>query len=233
MSSTPIIKFEQVARVYTMGARTLYALAGVSLDIYPGEFVAVVGASGSGKSTLLNMAGGIDKPTAGAVWVEGLRIDGLDENTLAKWRRDHVGIVFQFFQLLPTLTALENVALPLELRGAARNGFRQKAEQALGRVGLAERARQLPSELSGGEQQRVAIARALINDPPILLADEPTGNLDSATSQNIIELLGQVAASGKTILLVTHEERLARAAGRIIHMRDGRIESEQINARGI
>ncbi len=225
MDSEPIIKFENVARVYTMGARTLSALNGVSLSIYPGEFVAVIGASGSGKSTLLNMAGGIDKPTSGAVWVSGQRIDGMDENALAKWRRDHVGIVFQFFQLLPTLTALENVTLPLELRGAARDGFRQKAQGALARVGLAERAQQLPSELSGGEQQRVAIARALINDPPILLADEPTGNLDSATSLNIIELLSELAASGKTILLVTHEERLARAARRIIRMRDGRIES--------
>ncbi len=225
MDFEPIIKFDNVARVYTMGARTLSALNGVSLNIYPGEFVAVIGASGSGKSTLLNMAGGIDKPTSGAVWVSGQRIDGMDENALAKWRRDHVGIVFQFFQLLPTLTALENVTLPLELKGAARDGFRQKARQALARVGLAERAQQLPSELSGGEQQRVAIARAPINDPPILLADEPTGNLDSATSQNIIELLSELAVSGKTILLVTHEERLARAARRIIRMRDGRIES--------
>ena len=206
-----------------MGTRVLTALDRVALDIYPGEFVAIVGASGSGKSTLLNMAGGIDKPTRGAVWVDGQRIDGMDENALAKWRRDHVGIVFQFFQLLPTLTALENVTLPLELRGAARGGYRVRAQEALARVGLAERADQLPSELSGGEQQRVAIARALINDPPILLADEPTGNLDSATSKGIIEYLGELAAAGKTIMLVTHEERLARAAHRMVLMQDGRI----------
>jgi putative ABC transport system ATP-binding protein len=173
----------------------------------------------------LNMAGGIDKPTSGQVWVAGRRIDGMDENALAKWRRDHVGIVFQFFQLLPTLTALENVMLPLELRGGNLNASRRKAEEALLRVSLAERAQQLPSELSGGEQQRVAIARALINDPPLLLADEPTGNLDSATTQTIIDLLGELADSGKTIMLITHEERLAETAHRIVRMRDGRIEA--------
>jgi putative ABC transport system ATP-binding protein len=219
-----IIKFVDVTRVYTMGRRTLYALCQVTLEILAGEFVAVVGPSGSGKSTLLNMAGGIDKPTSGEVWVAGDRIDGMSENSLAKWRRDRVGIVFQFFQLLPTLTALENVMLPLELRGAGVNGSRQKAEAALSRVGLDERAQQLPSELSGGEQQRVAIARALINDPPILLADEPTGNLDSMTTRSIIDLLGELARTGKTILLITHEEQLAEAAHRTVHMRDGKIE---------
>ncbi len=206
-----------------MGARTLRALDSVSLQVDPGEFTAIVGASGSGKSTLLNLAAGIDKPTTGEVWVAERRIDLLGENALAKWRRSHVGIVFQFFQLLPTLTALENVRLPLELSGAAREGLAEKAEGALARVGLADRMAQLPSELSGGEQQRVAIARALINDPPLLLADEPTGNLDSATSGTIINLLCELAAAGKTILLVTHEEHLARAARRVVRMRDGRI----------
>ncbi len=223
MSSAPLIRFDAVSRLYTMGARTVSALADVSLVVDPGEFVAVVGASGSGKSTLLNLVAGIDKPTRGAVWVAGQRIDGMDENSLAKWRRDHVGIVFQFFQLLPTLTALENVMLPLELAGAARAGNRDKAVWALERVGLAERADQLPSELSGGEQQRVAIARALINDPLLLLADEPTGNLDSVTAIDIIEYMRELAAGGKTILLVTHEERLASAAHRTIKMRDGRV----------
>ncbi len=218
-----IIRFEQVSRVYPMGTRMLCALDNVSLDICVGEFIAVVGASGSGKSTLLNLASGIDKPTSGAVWVAGQRIDGMAENALAKWRRHHIGIVFQFFQLLPTLTALENVLLPLELSGARQNGSRQKAEQALARVGLTDRASQLPSELSGGEQQRVAIARALVNEPPILLADEPTGNLDSTTAQNIIDLLGELAATGRTIMLVTHEEQLARAAQRRVRMQDGRI----------
>lgn len=226
MSPQPIIKFDNVTRVYKMGARTLYALCEVTLDVLEGEFVAVVGPSGSGKSTLLNMAGGIDKPSSGQVWVAGQRIDGMDENSLAKWRRDHVGIVFQFFQLLPTLTALENVMLPLELRGSGGNGSRQKAQTSLARVGLAERGDQLPSELSGGEQQRVAIARALINEPPILLADEPTGNLDSTTTRAIIGLLSELAAAGKTILLITHEEELARAAHRKVRVRDGKIEDQ-------
>lgn len=219
----PIIRFVSVSRVYMAGSRTITALDDVSLEIDEGEFVAIVGASGSGKSTLLNMVGGIDKPTNGQVWVTGQRIDEMDENSLARWRRDHVGIVFQFFQLLPTLTALENVRLPLELGGRYRGNDRNRAEQALTRVGLEGRSQQLPSELSGGEQQRVAIARALVNDPPILLADEPTGNLDSRTSQSIVDYIAGLAAAGKTILLVTHEERLAQAAGRILHMRDGRI----------
>lgn len=231
----PLIEFINVTRAYNVGTRLLYALRDVTLRIYPGEFTAVLGPSGSGKSTLLNLAAGIDKPTGGSVWVAGQRIDQLDENSLAKWRRDHVGIVFQFFQLLPTLTALENVTLPLELRGAAltpnalggRDGFRRRSQEALARVGLAERATQLPSELSGGEQQRVAIARALINDPPILLADEPTGNLDSATALSIMNLLSGLAASGKTILLITHEDSFAHAAHRIVRMRDGRIEEER------
>jgi len=206
-----------------MGARTLYALRDVSVHIARGEFVAVVGPSGSGKSTLLNLIGGIDQPSRGEVWVDGTRIDTLDENALAKFRRNHIGIVFQFFQLLPTLTALENVSLPMELRGDAAKGRRARAEAMLARVGLAARMTQLPSELSGGEQQRVAIARALVNDPPILLADEPTGNLDSANAEGIIILLRELADAGKTIVLITHEANLARAAHRTILMRDGEI----------
>jgi putative ABC transport system ATP-binding protein len=195
----------------------------VSFQVARGEFVAVVGPSGSGKSTLLNLVGGIDKPTRGEIWVDGTRIDTLGENALAIWRRTHIGIVFQFFQLLPTLTALENVSLPMELRGDARQVRRGRAEAILQRVGLGAHASQLPSELSGGEQQRVAIARALVNDPPILLADEPTGNLDSANAEGIIQLLRELAEAGKTILLITHEANLARAAHRTVLMRDGEI----------
>lgn len=220
----PIITVINASRLYKMGARTLTALDDVSLDIRGGEFVAIVGPSGSGKSTLLNIIGGIDKPTAGQVWVAEERIDRLSENSLAIWRRTHVGIVFQFFQLLPTLTALENVTLPLELSGAAHNGYRARAAQILARVGLADRETQLPSELSGGEQQRVAIARALVNDPPILLADEPTGNLDTTTAMSIVDLLRELAQAGKTIVLITHEQNLAQAAGRVVRMRDGKIE---------
>ena len=225
-----LIEVQNATRVYTMGARTLYALRDVSAQIARGEFVAVVGPSGSGKSTLLNLVGGIDKPTDGQVWVAGTRIDTLNENALAIWRRNHIGIVFQFFQLLPTLTALENVTLPMELRGDASRTRRKRAEAMLARVGLGARMTQLPSELSGGEQQRVAIARALVNDPPILLADEPTGNLDSANAEGIISLLRELADAGKTILLITHEANLARAAQRTILMRDGEIVVEPSSA---
>ena len=225
-----LIEVQNATRVYTMGARTLYALRDVSAQIARGEFVAVVGPSGSGKSTLLNLVGGIDKPTDGQVWVAGTRIDTLNENALAIWRRNHIGIVFQFFQLLPTLTALENVTLPMELRGDASHTRRKRAEAMLARVGLGARMTQLPSELSGGEQQRVAIARALVNDPPILLADEPTGNLDSANAEGIISLLRELADAGKTILLITHEANLARAAQRTILMRDGEIVAEPSSA---
>ncbi|MCI0478401.1 MAG: ABC transporter ATP-binding protein, partial [Anaerolineales bacterium] len=175
----------------------------------------------SGKSTLLNLISGIDKPDAGRVRVAEIEISALSENALAKWRGAHIGIVFQFFQLLPTLTALENVMLPMELRNTFSDHRRARALTALERVGLADRATQLPSELSGGEQQRVAIARALVNDPPIVLADEPTGNLDTETSDQVVTLLGELNRAGKTIALVTHEQTLARAASRVVQMRDG------------
>ena len=209
-----------------MGTRTLFALHDVSLEIRAGEFVAVTGPSGSGKSTLLNLIGGIDKPDSGHVWVDGVEVNTLDENRLARWRGEKIGIVFQFFQLLPTLTAQENVMLPMELRNTFADHRRERAAQSLARVGLAERGAQLPSELSGGEQQRVAIARALANDPPILLADEPTGNLDSDTGQVVFELLAELHRAGKTIVLVTHEEALARRAQRVVRVRDGRVTEE-------
>jgi putative ABC transport system ATP-binding protein len=219
----PLIRIERVTRAYTMGARTLCALDDVSLNIQAGEFVAIVGPSGSGKSTLLNLISGIDKPDRGSVWVDCAPVNTMSENALAKWRGDKIGIVFQFFQLLPTLTALENVTLPMELRNSFSNHRRARALQSLERVGLHDRATQLPSELSGGEQQRVAMARALVNDPPILLADEPTGNLDSETGRLIVDLLSELNRTGKTIVLVTHEESLARTAGRIVRVRDGHI----------
>ncbi len=223
MQDDGLIRLENVTRVYTMGARTLYALREVSLTIHAGEFVAIVGPSGSGKSTMLNLIGGIDKPDDGNVWVENVQVDAMSENALAKWRGRTIGMVFQFFQLLPTLTAIENVMLPMELRNLFADQRRARALFALERVGLKERATQLPSELSGGEQQRVAIARALVNDPPILLADEPTGNLDSETGLRVVQLLSELRAAGKTIVLVTHEEALAQAASRIVRMRDGHI----------
>jgi putative ABC transport system ATP-binding protein len=227
MTQTPLIQLETVTRAYGMGTRKLYALREVSLGIRAGEFIAIVGPSGSGKSTLLNLISGIDKPDVGSVRVADIEINALSENALAKWRGAKIGIVFQFFQLLPTLTALENVMLPMELRNTFPDGRHARALAALERVGLVERATQLPSELSGGEQQRVAIARALVNDPPILLADEPTGNLDTETSEHVVTLLGELNRAGKTIVLVTHEQTLARAASRIVQVRDGRIIREQ------
>ena len=226
LTQQPLIRLENVTRAYKMGERSLFALREVSLGIKAGEFIAVTGPSGSGKSTMLNLIGGIDKPDSGRVWVDGLQVDSLSENQLARWRGEKIGIVFQFFQLLPTLTALENVMLPMELRNTFAHHRRARAAQSLAQVGLAERGSQLPSELSGGEQQRVAIARALANDPPILLADEPTGNLDSDTGKRVVEFLKDLNHAGKTIVLVTHEETLARAAQRIIRVRDGHVTEE-------
>lgn len=222
-----LICLKDVSRSFAVGGRVLYALKQIDLSIARGDYCAITGPSGSGKSTLLNLIAGIDKPDSGHVLVDGLEVSRMSENALARWRGEKVGIVFQFFQLLPTLNALENVILPMELRHSFPNHRRERAIEALGRVGLAERVMQLPSELSGGEQQRVAIARALANDPPIILADEPTGNLDSESGKRVIQLLNELNHAGKTIILVTHEENLALAAHRIISMRDGSIVSNE------
>jgi putative ABC transport system ATP-binding protein len=225
MNNEALIQLRDVVKVYQMGRKEFVALKGVTLNIYNGEFVSIVGPSGSGKSTILNMITGIAKPTSGRVWVGGVAIDRLSENELAKWRGDNVGIVFQFFQLLPTLTALENVVLPLDLMGKVK-GSQAKQEWALeclARVGLASHAHHLPSELSGGEQQRVAIARALVNDPPILLADEPTGNLDSAAGEAVVQLLADLHHQGKTVILITHDRSLAGRTGRIVQVLDGHV----------
>lgn len=219
----PLVRLEGVTRIYRVGERSFEALKGVTLSVDQGEFLAIVGPSGSGKSTLLNLIAGIDKPSAGSVWVGGVRVDTLDENALARWRGRSIGIVFQFFQLLPTLTVLENVALPRQLRQLWSRPDLAPAREMLARVGMNDHLHKLPSELSGGEKQRVALARALVNDPPILIADEPTGNLDSATGAAIAALLLEQHRSGKTILLVTHERSLAAMASRCIEMHDGRI----------
>jgi putative ABC transport system ATP-binding protein len=222
-ANVAFIEIEQVSKIYPLGPLQLAAVREVSLRIAQGEFAAIVGPSGSGKSTLLNLIAGIDRPTSGRVFACGAPVSEMDENALAKWRGEKVGLVFQFFQLLPTLTALENVMLPMEFRGSFPGGRRKRAEELLAGVGLSKRVGHLPGELSGGEQQRVAIARALANEPPLLLADEPTGNLDTANSQGIIQLLADTHARGVTVLLVTHEERLASVARRVIHMADGRV----------
>ncbi|MGQ9682378.1 MAG: ABC transporter ATP-binding protein [Anaerolineae bacterium] len=221
----PLIAIRDVAKRYRPEPGATAALYNVSLDIAAGEFVAIVGPSGSGKSTLLNLIAGLDRPTSGKVFVQGHEISALGEEALSRWRSCAIGIVFQFFQLLPTLTARENVMLAMELAGRHCGERREQAQKRLEAVGLAGLADHLPSELSGGEQQRVAIARALANDPPILLADEPTGNLDSATGERIITLLSSLHQQGKTIVLVTHEAALAARATRRVEMRDGRIVS--------
>ena len=220
----PIIELQSVSRQYESGESIVHALKNVSLTVSQGEFVAVVGPSGSGKSTLLGLVSGIDRPTTGEVWVAGHRIDRLKENELARWRRHTLGIVFQFFQLLPTLTALENVMLPMSLAGEMDES---RARALLDKVGMGHRGSHLPTALSGGEQQRVAIARALANDPPLLLADEPTGNLDERTGQGIMELLASLRSQGKTVLLVTHDPALAARADRVIHMANAEIVREE------
>ena len=208
------------------GGRGVDVLTDVSLEVPAGQFLAIAGASGSGKSTLLGLIAGLDQPTAGRIEVAGVDITGLDEDALARFRRDHVGYVFQSFHLLPTLTAQENVAVPLELTGEA--GAAARAATLLAEVGLAERAHHYPVQLSGGEQQRVAVARAMARRPALLLADEPTGNLDSATGKQIIELLvGLNRRLGSTLVLVTHDNALAAHADRVVTLRDGRIVSDE------
>jgi putative ABC transport system ATP-binding protein len=210
-----------------MGNRQYMALRGVDLTLYAGEFTAIVGPSGSGKSTILNMITGIDRPTKGQVLMAGAPVHLMTENDLAQWRGGNIGIVFQFFQLLPTLTALENVMLPMDFRDTYRGRRRERALALLARVGLEDHADHLPSELSGGEQQRVAIARALANDPPIIIADEPTGNLDTATGQRIMLLLEELSEQGKSVVFVTHDPILASHARRIIRVQDGHIVDDE------
>jgi putative ABC transport system ATP-binding protein len=219
-----IVEMRRVSRRYPTAAGTFAALDEVDLVVERGEYVAVVGRSGSGKSTLLNVLTGIDRPTGGTVTVAGTALHDLGEDGLARWRREGVGIVFQFFQLLPTLTVLENVVLPMDFRGgrAARERDR-RARELLDLVGVGDQAAKVPAELSGGQQQRVAIARALANDPPLLVADEPTGNLDSATADRVLEVFGDLARRGTTLLLVSHDRDVARRASRVVELGDGRI----------
>jgi len=218
----PLIELSGVEKSYRMGRVDYRALRGIDLQVAAGELVAVVGPSGSGKTTVLNVITGIDRPTGGTVTVDGRRIDAMTEEQLAVWRGAHVGVVYQFFQLLPTLTALENAALPLDFARRGSKGERvERARHNLDRVGLGDKVDHLPAELSGGEQQRVAIARALANDPKLIVGDEPTGNLDSVTAGDMFELFNQLNGEGKTVLYVTHDLGLARRAHRIISIRDG------------
>lgn len=221
---TPVLQMRDVRRDYGNGPAQVVALDGVSIEIAPGELVAVMGPSGSGKSTLLNLAGGLDEATSGQVLVAGVDLTQLDQRGLATLRRRQVGIVFQELNLLPTLTAVENVMLPLELDGSTSRAARAVAEQALVEVGLDRKFDRYPDDLSGGEQQRVAIARALTGDRPLLLADEPTGALDTVTGEKIIELIAERTNRGSiSALVVTHEPRVASFADRVIWLRDGKV----------
>ncbi len=229
MRNGNLIDLHGVVKQYESAAGTFTALKGVDLRVDSGEFVAVIGKSGSGKSTLINMITGIDRPTTGEVHVAGTPVHTLSEGRMAVWRGKNLGIIFQFFQLLPTLSLIENVMLPMDFAG--RYTPRDRRERALGlldQVGLAEHADKLPAAVSGGQQQRAAIARALANDPPILVADEPTGNLDSKTAQSVFQLFADLVREGKTILMVTHDNDLARAVSRTIVLSDGEIIEEYL-----
>ena len=220
----PVITLVDARKTYTLGGSEFIALDGVSLSVSRGEFVAVVGPSGCGKSTLLNLVAGIDRPSSGSIEVAGTDVAALSEDETARWRGRVVGVVFQFFQLLPVLTLEENVMLPMDFRSVHAKGERAAvARDLLGRVGLADAAKKLPSQVSGGQQQRAAIARARANDPEVLVADEPTGNLDSANAQAMMDLFVELSERGRTILMVTHDEEQTRRVDRIVRMRDGRL----------
>jgi len=221
-----LIVTRNLHRDYDIGGEVVHALRGVDLTIRKNEFVAIMGPSGSGKSTLMNLIGCLDSPTAGEYWLNGHRVSELDDNALARIRNREIGFVFQTFNLLPRATALHNVELPLVYAGMGSRERRDLAMQSLTRVGLADRVQHRPNELSGGQRQRVAIARALVNQPSILLADEPTGNLDSATSEEILLLFEALYKDGQTILLVTHEVDIAGHARRQVHLKDGRVERD-------
>ncbi len=222
-----LIEIRDVSKVYEMGEEKIHALRDVSVSIEENEYLAIMGPSGSGKSTLMNVVGCLDRPTSGSYSLRGREVATLSEDELARVRNREIGFVFQTFNLLPRSAALENVELPLVYAGIGAAERRRRASRALEEVGLADRARHRPSELSGGQRQRVAIARALVNSPAILLADEPTGNLDSKTGEEILMLFESLHARGQTLVVVTHEEDVARRTRRILRLRDGRMESDE------
>ncbi|MCC5926780.1 MAG: ABC transporter ATP-binding protein [Bacteroidetes bacterium] len=226
MSNQPVISCTDIAKAYVMGTQTVHALSGVSFDIARNEYVALMGPSGSGKSTMMNIIGCLDTPTKGRYILNGHDVKTLSDNELAEVRNKEIGFVFQTFNLLPRSSALANVELPLVYAGIRASERRERAEAVMEKVGLTDRMHHKPNELSGGQRQRVAIARALINNPSILLADEPTGNLDSKTGYEIMELFENLYAQGNTIILVTHEEDIAEHARRIVRLRDGLLESD-------
>ena len=227
-TTQPQIELRDVFKSYETGAGEIAVLKDVSLQVPQGDFVSIVGPSGSGKSTMLNMITGIDHPTRGEVVIGGQAVHELSENRLARWRGKHVGVIFQFFQLLPTLTILENVMLPMDFCNVYKRRERKgRAMELLEQVGIADQAHKLPSALSGGQQQRAAIARALANDPPIVVGDEPTGNLDTKTADAVFAMFLELVAQGKTVVIVTHDTVLSERTERVIHIRDGKVDGDR------
>ncbi len=224
-----LIKLKQITRDFALGSQTVKVLKGIDLNIEKNEYVALMGPSGSGKSTLMNLLGCLDTPTGGEYWLNGQDVSKMSDNELAEVRNTEIGFVFQTFNLLPRSTALENVSLPMVYAGKSSSERVSRATDVLDQVGLSDRMDHRPNQLSGGQRQRVAVARALVNKPSIILADEPTGNLDSKTSVEIMNLFKDIHALGNTVILVTHEEEIARYAKRIIRLRDGIIESDELN----
>jgi putative ABC transport system ATP-binding protein len=228
LSVEPLIKLRDVVKTYPTAAGDFLALKKITADFHPGEFVGIIGKSGAGKSTLVNMMTGVDYLTSGEVWVGDTPVHGLDENEMALWRGRNIGVIYQSFELLPTLSLLDNVMLPMDFCGLyqGRQSL-ERAEALLTQVGLAEHMHKPPTRISGGQQQRVAIARALANDPPIIIADEPTGNLDTATAGDIFRLFEELVVQGKTVILVTHDNSLAERVTRVLRIADGKIVGEE------
>jgi putative ABC transport system ATP-binding protein len=230
-TSAPVIELREIVKTYAIGDIEVHALRGVSLTVERGDFVAIMGASGSGKSTLMNIIGCLDVPGRGWYWLDGVDVRQLDERALSRVRSRKIGFIFQSFNLIARTSALANVELPLAYMGVSSRERRDRAEAALASVGLADRARHVPSELSGGQQQRVAVARALATNPALILADEPTGNLDSVASAEVMDIFSSVHRSGRTVVVITHEEEVAKRARRVVRLRDGQIVSDIVNAR--